>query len=79
MPVEIQIEMNIEELHKLTTNGFRPFKLYLSDGRAFDVPHPDFIAFSRRVVVVIGDDELPNIIDPVHIVSAKPGKAKPEH
>ena len=64
--------MNIEELHKLTTNGFRPFKLSLSDGRSFDVPHPEFIAFSRRVVVVIGKDELPNIIDPLHIVSAKP-------
>ncbi len=68
--------MNIDELRKLTTNGFRPFKLSLSDGRSFGVPHPDFIAVSRRVVVVIGDDELPNIIDPLHIVSAKSGKAK---
>jgi hypothetical protein len=40
------------------------------------VLHPEFIAFSRRVVVVFGSDELPNIIDPLHIVSAKPGKAK---
>ena len=71
--------MNIEELHKLTTSDFRPFKLFLSDGRSFDVPHPDFIAFSRRVVVVIGVDELPNIIDLLQIVSAKPGKAKPSH
>ena len=69
---ETRRAMNIEELHKLTTNGFRPFKLSLSDGRSFDVPHPEFIAFSRRVVVVIGKDELPNIIDPLHIVSAKP-------
>ena len=64
--------MNVEELHRLTTNGFRPFKLSLSDGRSVDVPHPDFIAFSRRVVVVIDGDELPIIIDPLHIVSAKP-------
>jgi hypothetical protein len=69
--------MSIDELRKLTSNGFRPFKIYLSDGRSFDVPHPEFIAFSRRIVVVFGDDELPNIIDPLHIVSAKPGKAKP--
>jgi hypothetical protein len=68
--------MNADELHKLTANGFRPFKLYLSDGRSFDVPHPDYIAISRRVVVVIGEDELPNIIDPLHIVSAKPGETK---
>jgi hypothetical protein len=68
--------VNIDELRKLTTNGFRPFKLCLSDGRAFDVPHPDFIALSRRVVVVIGHDDLSNIIDPLHIVSASPGDTK---
>ena len=71
--------MNVEELRKLTTNGFRPFKLHLSDGRSFAVPHPEFIAFSRRVVVVFGEDELPNIIDPLHIVSVKPRKAKSCH
>ena len=63
--------MNVEEIHKLTTNGFRPFQLFLSDGRSFTVPHVDFIALSRRVVVVIGEDELPNIIDPLQIVSLK--------
>jgi hypothetical protein len=77
--LEAGLKMNVEERHKLTTSDFRPFKLFLSDGRSFDVPHPDFIAFSRRVVVVIGDDELPDIIDPLHIVSAKPGKAKQSH
>jgi hypothetical protein len=33
------------------------------------------IAISRRVAVAIGDDELPNISDPLHIVSVKPGEA----
>lgn len=68
--------MNVEELRKLTTNGFRPFKLFLSDGRFFKVPHPEFIAFSDLAVVVFGTDRLPNIIDPRHIASAKPLKAK---
>jgi hypothetical protein len=68
--------MNVEELRKFTSNGFRPFKLYLSDGRAFDVPHPEFIAFSDLVVVVVGSDRLANFIDPDHIVSAKPMKVK---
>jgi hypothetical protein len=68
--------MNVEELRKLTSNGFQPFKLQLSDGRAFNVPHPEFIAFSELAVVVFGKDRLPNIIDPRHIVSAKPIKAK---
>ena len=68
--------MSLDELRKLTTNGFRPFKVYLSDGRTFNVPHPDYIAISRRIVVVIGEDELPNLIDPLHIVSVKPDEAK---
>ena len=68
--------MNVEELRKFTSNGFRPFKLYLSDGRSFDVPHPEFIAFSDLVVVVVGSDRLANFIDPDDIVSAKPMKVK---
>ena len=48
--------MNVDELRKLTTNGFRPFKLNLSDGRSFSVRHPEFIAFSDLVVVVFGAD-----------------------
>ena len=69
--------MNVDELRKFTSNGFRPFTLYLSDGRTFNVPHPEFIAFSPQMVVVFGRDQLPNLIDPIHIVSAKPKKAKP--
>ncbi len=68
--------MNVNELRKFTRNGFRPFKLYLSDGRVFDVPHPEFIAFSDIMVMVVGPDRLGEIIDPDHIVSAKPMKVK---
>jgi len=68
--------MNVEELRKFTSNGFRPFRLYLSDGRSFEVRHPEFIAFSDLVVVVFGRDRLANLIDPSHIVSAKPLKPK---
>jgi hypothetical protein len=68
--------MNVSELRKLTANGFRPFKLNLSDGRSFTVRHPEFIAFSELAVVVFGLDRLPNIIDPDHIVSAKLTKVK---
>jgi hypothetical protein len=69
--------MNVDELRRFTSNGFRPFKLNLSDGRAFNVRHPEFIAFSDLAVVVFGSDRLPNIIDPDHIVSAKPMKPTP--
>jgi len=71
--------MNVEEIRKLTSNGFQPFTLNLSDGRSFEVPHPDFVALSRHVVVVIGDDGLASLIDPIHIVSAKQKKSSSSH
>ena len=74
--MEAVFVMNVDELRKFTSNGFRPFKIFLTDGRSFAVPHPDFIAFSELVVVVFGTDRLANLIDPDHIVSAKPMKAK---
>ncbi len=46
-----------------------PFTLCLSDGRKLAVAHPEFVAVGRRVVVVIGHDDLINTVDPVHIVS----------
>jgi hypothetical protein len=32
---------------------FRPFRLRMNDGREFFVPHPEYIAVSKRVVMVI--------------------------
>lgn len=64
--------MRVDELRKFTRDGFRPFRISLSDGRTFDVPHPESIAFSDLTVLVIGPDRLGEIIDPEHIVSAKP-------
>ena len=44
---------------------FQPFILHLADGRAFDVPHTDFISISRngRRVIVEKDDNSFEIID----------------
>ena len=39
--------MNVGELRKLTSNGFRRFKLHLSDGRSFNVFHPEFMRMSH--------------------------------
>ena len=61
--------MNIERIRKMVTNGFKPFTLYTSDGRKFAVPHPEFVAVGKRVVVVIGKDDRVNTLDPLHIVS----------
>ena len=61
--------MNVQLLIHRLRNGFRPFVLRLSDGRAFPVPHPGFIAVSRHAVVVMDKQGLPVHIDPLHIVS----------
>jgi hypothetical protein len=43
----------------------------LSDGRRFAVPHRDYVAVSPKVVVVIGEDELPVSTNPLLIVSVE--------
>ena len=61
----------IQEL--LHQKPFRPFILHLADGRAFDVPHTDFICISRnaRRVIVENEDNSFEIIDVPLINSAE--------
>lgn len=61
--------MNIQQIRDRVTNGFNPFVIHLSDGRKFPVPHPEFVAVGRNVVVVIGKNDRVNMIDPLHIRS----------
>ena len=44
---------------------FRPFKIRMADGRAFDVAHPDFVAQSQsgRTVIVFHPDETYSVLD----------------
>lgn len=49
--------------------GFRPFALHLSDGRKFDIPHPEFILLGQEVVALLRSDGLIETLDAVHIVS----------
>ena len=46
--------MNIQRIRQMVTNGFKPFTIRLSDGRKFPVPHPEFVAVGKNVVLVIG-------------------------
>ena len=66
--------MNLDQIRKRVSNGFRPFVLHLSDGRKFRVPHPEFILLGRNVVVVLGKDDLVEIIDADYIVSVEDTK-----
>ncbi len=67
--------MNPQIIREKIHNGFRPFVLHLSDGRYFSVPHPDFVAVGRNIVVIIGEDDVSRTIDPLHIVSIEETRA----
>ncbi len=61
--------MNIEQIRQRLANGFKPVTLCLSDGRKLAVAQPEFVAVSRRVVVVIEQGERVSTVDPAHILS----------
>ncbi len=54
-----------ERLHEST----KPFVLRLSDGSRVPVLHPDFIAVSPGLVIVVNADDTSKKIDPLHIVA----------
>jgi len=58
--------MTIEQVRAVHhERPFRPFTIHLADGRAYDVPHPDFLAFapSGRMVFVSRPDDSVGIVD----------------
>lgn len=58
--------MNTEQfLTILHQSPFRPFKIRMADGRAFDVTHRDFVAISPqgRSVIVFQPDESFSVLD----------------
>jgi len=49
--------MDVSLIEKLVESG-RPFTIETASGRRFDVPHRDFISFSRkRTAMIISYDE----------------------
>ncbi len=61
--------MRITDIRERLSNGFEPFLLRLTDGRRIEVPHPDFIAVGKHVVVVLDRSDVARKIDVLHIVS----------
>jgi hypothetical protein len=47
-----------------------------SDGRQYAVPHPEFVLIGRHNVVVEHPNGYLDIIDPLHIVSIRPGSRR---
>jgi hypothetical protein len=61
--------MNLNRIRERLENGFKPFLLELSSGKRIAVPHPDFIAIGRGVVVVVGKNDSITTADALHITS----------
>jgi hypothetical protein len=61
--------MNLDQIKLRLHGGFRAFALHLSDGRKFNIPHPEFILLGAGVVAILREDGLIETIDALHIVS----------
>lgn len=58
--------MTIEQLRNTHhAQPFRPFTIYLADGRSYHVPHPEFLSQSPggRTVIVYHEDDSFSILD----------------
>ncbi len=63
--------MNLAHIRERLQNGFQPFVLVTTDGRRFEVPHHDFIAVGKNVVVVLDENDHSTKIDALQIVSTE--------
>jgi hypothetical protein len=69
--------MNLAEIKKRLSNGFRPFTIRTSDGREFPVPHREFIMITKRSVVLADQKGFVDILDPLHISSIRDSSSLP--
>lgn len=44
--------MTVENLHEALDSG-RAFEIQMADGRTYDVPHRDFLSFTRKRTAVM--------------------------
>ena len=63
--------MNLDHIRERLRNGFKPFQIQVSNGRKFDVPHPEFLIVGRNVVGIPGNNDVITTIDALHIVSVE--------
>jgi hypothetical protein len=71
--------MMIERIReRIAGGGFKPFRLRLSDGTKIPVPHPEFVAIGKNVVLAVGENDRAFTLDPIHIVALEdlPPKAR---
>jgi hypothetical protein len=65
--------MNVDTIREcVLRRPFHPFVMRMNDGREITVPHPEYVAVSRRVVMVIDPaTEAGTWLEPVLIASVK--------
>ena len=71
--------INLEPIRKRLGPEFQPFRINLSDGRKFQVPHRDFIAVGRGIISLIDEEDVSHTIDALHIVSIDDAMAQPSN
>ena len=59
--------------------GQKPLIIRTSDGKQFAVPHPEFVLVGRHNIVIEDETGLLDIIDPLHVVSIRPGLRRKSH
>ena len=59
---------------QLTGRG--PFTIRTSDGKEFVVPHSEFVLIGHHNLVIETPKGLLDIIDPMHVVSIRPGRRR---
>jgi len=64
--------MNREIIQQQLT-GRGPFTIRTSDGKEFTIPHSEFVLVGKRNIVIEDPKGLLDIIDPMHVVSIRPG------
>ena len=63
--------MNLEDIRRRLSNGFKPFIIRTSDGREFSVPHKEFVFLTKRSVIVADEEGYVDILAPLHIASVR--------
>jgi hypothetical protein len=64
-------DMNVQELKKRLSGGFRPFAIRTTDDQEFAIPHPEFLLIGKYSIAVRDKKGFINTLDPLHIVSAR--------
>jgi len=63
--------VNVQELKKRLSGGFRPFAIRTTDGQEFEIPHPEFVLIGKYSIAVRDKQGFINNLDPLHIVSTR--------